>query len=143
MTRPESLRGARETIPDLAIDRCSALLAAGLAEEAARRANSRSAGYLHGEGDAFRNAELLSLPPPPPGRGQPGCREGAGASGAPVVPAQERAVWETRADLVTAQAGMRWWLPRPLPVRRAAAAGLEMSHADEAIQAHLLPGASR
>ena len=47
-----------ETIPDLAIDRCSALLAAGLAEEAARESDPRSAGYLRRGGNAFKNAEL-------------------------------------------------------------------------------------
>ena len=39
-----------ETLPDLAIDRCLALLAAGLAGEAAHEATPRLASYLRREG---------------------------------------------------------------------------------------------
>ena len=83
----EPLRRLGETIPDLAIDRCSALLAAGLAEEAARETDTALSRIppqggirVQERGAAFRGRHRR------PGRGQPGHRERAGASGTSAVP---------------------------------------------------------
>ena len=76
-----------ETIPDLAIDRCTALLAAGLAGEAAQETDTALSrippegriGVQTG-GAALRRRHRR------PGRRRPGRRQTAGTSGAPAVP---------------------------------------------------------
>ena len=132
-----------ETIPDLAIDRCSALLAAGLTGEAAQETDAALSRIPPRGGIAYKRAELLFA-----------VATAALAAGNPVVArerarqarrlfrAQERAVWETRADLVLAQARYAGGERSASLFRYAeqVAAHMEAPRADEAIQAQLLAG---
>ncbi len=132
-----------ETIPDLAIDRCSALLAAGLVTEAAHETDTALGQIPPQGGIAYKNAELLFA-----------AATAALAAGHPVharqradqarrlFQAQGRAIWAARADLVLAQAryaaGER--SARLFRFIEDAATRLDASRADQAIQAHLLAG---
>ena len=75
------------TNADLAIDRCSALLAAGLAGEAAQETDAALGRIPPRGGIAYKKAELLfAAATAALAAGNPADRERAGASGAPVVP---------------------------------------------------------
>ena len=94
-----------ETVPDLAIDRCSALLAAGLAGEAAQESELALSRIPARGGNAFKNAELLfAAATAALAAGNPAAARERARQARRLFRAQERAVWETRADLVTAQA---------------------------------------
>ena len=76
-----------EDIPELAVDRCSALLAAGLAGEAAHETDTALSRIPPGGGIAYRErGAVLRRRHRRPGRGQPGRRQTAGSSGAAAVP---------------------------------------------------------
>jgi tetratricopeptide (TPR) repeat protein len=132
-----------ETNPDLAIDRCSALLAAGLAGEAARETDT-ALGRIPPEGGiAFKNAELLfAAATAALAAGDPAIARERARQARRLFRAQERAVWETRADLVLAQARYAAGERSASLLRYAGqvAARMEAPRTDEAIQAHLLAG---
>jgi tetratricopeptide (TPR) repeat protein len=132
-----------ESFPELAIDRCSALLAAGLAREAARETDNALSRIPPKGGIAYKRAELLFA-----------AATAALAAGDPVVVreragqarrlfrAQRRDVWAVRAELVFAQARYAAG-ERSVGLFHAAgeiAAHLDASRAGEALQAHLLAG---
>jgi len=131
------------THPDLATDRCSALLAAGLAAEAARETDAALSRIPPQGWIAYKKAELLFA-----------AATAALAAGHPVNAAdrarqarrmfrtQERAIWETRADLVLAQAKYAAGERSAALLRHAerVAARLDASRDSEAMHAHLLAG---
>jgi tetratricopeptide (TPR) repeat protein len=139
-TRYEALG---ETNPDLAIDRCTTLLAAGLAGEAARETDTALRQIPPQGGIAFKKAELLfaaATAALAAGR-LADARQRAGQARR-LFRAQGRDIWAARADLVLAQAryaaGER--SARLLQFVEDAAARLDAHRADQAIQAQLLAG---
>ena len=111
-----------ETNPDLAIDRCSALLAAGLAGEAARETDTALSRIPPEGGIAYKKAELLfAAATAALAAGDPADARERARQARRLFRAQGRTVWEARADLVLAQAryaaGER--SAAPVPVRRA------------------------
>jgi tetratricopeptide (TPR) repeat protein len=132
-----------ETIPDLAIDRCSALLAAGLAAAAARETDTALSQIPPQGGIAFKKAELLfAAATAALAAGRPAEAAQRAGQARRLFRAQGRAVWAARADLVLAQAryaaGVR--SARLLRFAQDVAARLDASRADQALQAHLLAG---
>jgi len=132
-----------ETLTDLAVDRCSALLAAGLAEEAAQEADTALGRLPPGGGIAYKTAELLfaaATAALAAGHLAP-ARERAGQARR-LFRVQGRPVWEARAGLVLAQARYAAGEHSAALFRYAegVAAGLEASRVGEAMQAHLLAG---
>jgi CHAT domain-containing protein/tetratricopeptide (TPR) repeat protein len=132
-----------ETIPDLAIDRCSALLAAGLARDAARETDTALSRIPPEGGIAYKSAELLfAAATAALAAGNPATARERARQARRLFRAQERDVWEARADLVFAQAGYAAG-ERSASLFRSVervAARLEASRAGEAMQAHLLAG---
>jgi hypothetical protein len=132
-----------ETIPDLAIDRCWALLAAGLAAEAAEEADA-ALGQMHpGGGIAYKRAELLfAAANVALAAGDPTAARQRAGQARRLFRAQLREIWAERADLVFAQAryaagGRNASLFQYV---EGVADRLGASRADEALQAHLLAG---
>ena len=132
-----------ESYPELAIDRCSALLAAGLAADAAEETDTALGRLPAGGGIAYKRAELLfAAATAALAAGNPAhARERAGQARR-LFRAQRRAVWEARADFILAEA-------RYAAGGRSAslfndvervAARLEACRAGEAMRAHLLAG---
>jgi hypothetical protein len=131
------------TDPNLAIDRCGILLAAGLAAEALREADAGAARMERDGGHATKRAELFFA----------GARA-ALAAGDPVAArqradrarrlflAQDRQLWANRAGLVAAEARYATGDHSTRLLRRAAdlAQRLDRSGAPEALPAHLLAG---
>jgi tetratricopeptide (TPR) repeat protein len=131
------------TNPDLAIDRCSALLAAGLAAEAARETDAALSRIPRQGWIAYKKAELLFA-----------AATAALAAGHPVNAAdrarqarrlfrtQQRAIWEARAHLVLAQARYAAGERSATLLRHAerVAARLDASRDGQAMHAHLLAG---
>ncbi len=132
-----------ETLPDLAIDRCSALLAAGLAVEAAQETAVALSQLPPGGGIAYKKAELLfAAATAALAAGIPAdARERAGQARR-LFRTQGRPLWEARAGLVLAQAKYAAGDHSAALFRYAerVAADLEASRAGEAMQAHLLAG---
>jgi tetratricopeptide (TPR) repeat protein len=132
-----------ETNPDLAIDRCSALLAAGLAGEAAQVTDTALGRLPPGGGIAYKTAELLfAAATAALAAGNPAdARERAGQARR-LFRTQGRPRWEARAGLVLAQARYAAGERSAALFRYAdkVATHLEASHAGEAMQAHLLAG---
>ena len=132
-----------ETLPDLAIDRCWALLAAGLAAEAAQEAGTALSQLPPGGGIAYKKAELLfAAATAALAAGLPaGARERA-SQARRLFRTQRRAVWEARAGLVLAQSRYAAGDHSAALFRYAdkVADDLEASRAGEAMQAHLLAG---
>jgi tetratricopeptide (TPR) repeat protein len=132
-----------ETVPDLAIDRCSALLAAGLAGEAARETDTALSRIPAEGGIAFKNAELVfAAATAALAAGNSSAATERARQARRLFRAQERPVWETRADLVIAQARYVAGERSASLLRYAGqvAARMEAPRADEAIQADLLAG---
>jgi len=132
-----------ETNPDLAIDRCSALLAAGLAGEAARETDTALSRIPPGGGIAYKRAELLfTAATAALAAGQPAHASERARRARRLFRTQGRAVWEARADLVIAEARYAVGEPSASLLRSAAqvAARLEVCRAGEALRAHLLAG---
>jgi CHAT domain-containing protein len=132
-----------ESFPELAIDRCAALLAAGLADEAARETDTALSRMPPKGGIAYKKAELVfaaataALAADNPAH----ARERANRARR-LFRTQGRALWEARADLVLAQARYAAG-DRSASLSRAIgeiAARLDTSRAGEALQAHLLAG---
>lgn len=132
-----------ETNPDLAIDRCSALLAASLAEEAAREADASLGRLPPGGGIAYKKAELLfAAASAALAAGNPADAGERARQARRLFRAQARNMWEARADLILAQA-------RYASGERSASLSrhvervvgrLEGSRSGEAMRAHLLAG---
>jgi tetratricopeptide (TPR) repeat protein len=136
-------RALGETNPDLAIDRCWALLAAGLAAEAAQETETALSQIPPAGGIAYKTAELIFA-----------AATAALAAGNLITAkerarqarrkfrAQGRALWEARADLLLAEASYAAG-ERSARLFRSVdrvAVSLDASRADEAMSAHLLAG---
>ncbi len=132
-----------ENMPELAIDRCSALLAAGLADEAASETDLALSRLPPEGGIAYRRAELLfAAATAALAAGHPvDARERAGQARR-LFRTQGRPFWEARASLVLAEARHAAGEHSAALLRYAeeVAARLETSRAPEAMQAHLLAG---
>jgi tetratricopeptide (TPR) repeat protein len=132
-----------ETIPELAIDRCSALMAAGLAAEAAQETDTALSRIPPEGGIAFKTAELLfAAATAAQAAGNPASARQRARQARRQFRTQERAIWEARASLVLAEARYATGEHSPALFRYAeeVADRLEASRADEAMQAHLLAG---
>ena len=132
-----------ETNPDLAIDRCSALLAAGLAAEAAQETDTALSRIPPQGGIAYKRAELLfAAATAALAAGDPADAARRARQARRLFRTQERAIWEARADLVLAQARYAAGERSAALLRHAerVAARLDASRAGEAMQAHLLAG---
>jgi CHAT domain-containing protein len=128
---------------ELALDRCSALLAAGLADEAAREADTALGGLSPEGGIAYRRAELLfAAATAALAAGNPAhARERAGQARR-LFRTQGRELWQARAELAFAQARYAAG-EHSASLSRAigeVAARLDAANASEALQAHLLAG---
>jgi len=138
--RYEALEAA---MPDLSIDRCAVLLAAGLPRDALEEADRAIGDLQQIRGQATKRAELLltaascalaaSNPQVALERAQAAKR---------LFAAQQRPWWRARADLVVTEARLTVGLAGGRLLRQAerTAAMLEDSGAVEAAQAHLLAG---
>jgi tetratricopeptide (TPR) repeat protein len=132
-----------ETLLDLPIDRCWALLAAGLADEAVQETNNALDRLPPAGGIAYKEAELLfaaataALAARNPARARERARQARRQ-----FQTQRRSLWEARASLVLAEARYAAGEHSPALLRYAeeVAARLEASRAVEAMQGHLLAG---
>jgi len=130
-------------MPDLAIDRCSVLLAAGLAQEAFRDADAAVARMERRGGQATKKAELMfaaaaaALAAGDP----PAARERAGRARR-LFRAQRRDWWAARAELVLVQSRYAAGEHGAAVLARAeqVAAWLDELRVEEAARAHLLAG---
>ena len=132
-----------ETNPDLAIDRCSALLAAGLAAEAARETDTALSRIPPEGGMAYKRAELLfAAATAALAAGHPVDAADRARQARRLFRAQQRAIWATRSDLVLTQAGYAAGERSAALLRHAerVAARLEASRDGEVPHAHLLAG---
>ena len=132
-----------ENILELAIDRCSALLAAGLAVEAEREAGT-ALGRISPTGTiTYRAAELLfAAATAALAAGNAADARQRARRAHRQFQAQQRTLWEARASLVLAEARYAAGEHSPALLRCAegVAVRLEASRAGEAMQAHLLAG---
>jgi tetratricopeptide (TPR) repeat protein len=132
-----------ENMPELAIDRCSALLAAGLAEEATRETGAALSRLPLEGGIAYRKAELLfAAATAALAAGQPADARQRATQAHRLFRAQGRALWQARAALVLAEARYAAGEHSAALLRYAeeAAARLGATRSGEAMQAHLLAG---
>jgi CHAT domain-containing protein len=132
-----------ETIPDLAIDRCSALLAAGLAGEAARETDAALNQIPAEGGIAYKKAELLfAAATAALAAGNPADASERARQARRLFRTQGRDVWEARADLALVQATYAAGERSVRLFRHAerVAGRLEASRSGEAMRAHLLAG---
>jgi tetratricopeptide (TPR) repeat protein len=132
-----------ENIPELAVDRCLTLLAAGLAGEAAHETDTALSRIPPGGGIAYRNAELFyAAATAALAAGNPAGARQRAAQAHRMFRAQGRPHWEARASLVLTEARHALGEHSAALFRYAeeVAARLEASRAGEAMQAHLLAG---
>lgn len=132
-----------EDIPELAVDRCQMLLAAGLAGEAAHETDDALSRIPPGRGIAYRNAELYyAAATAALAAGNPAGARQRAARARRMFRAQARPYWEARASLVVTEARHAHGEHSAALFRYAAqvAARLEASRAPEAMQGHLLAG---
>jgi tetratricopeptide (TPR) repeat protein len=130
-------------IPELAIDRCSALLAAGLAVEAAREADTALSQIPPVGGIAYKAAELLfAAATAALAAGDTADARERARKARRLFRTQGRDRWEARADLGLAQARYAAGERSASLFRFAerAAAHLDAFGTDEALRAHLLAG---
>jgi tetratricopeptide (TPR) repeat protein len=133
----------RYTNPDLAIDRCSALLAAGLSAEAARESDTALGRIPPGGGIAFKTAELLfAAATAALAAGHPADARQRARQARRQFQAQRRSLWEARASLVLAEARLAAGDHSAALFRysEGVAARLDAVRGAEAMQAHLLAG---
>ena len=131
------------TLPELVIDRCSALLAAGLAGEAARETESALSLVSQEGKTAYKTADLLfaaasaALTAGDPAKARERVRQAHR-----LFRTQGRALQEARASLVLAEARYAAGEHSPALLRYAegVAARLDASRVGEAMHAHLLAG---
>ena len=132
-----------ETNLDLAIDRCLALLDAGLAGEAAQETDT-ALSRLPPEGRiGFRQAELLfAAATAALAAGHPADARQRARQALRQFQRQRRSLWEARASLVLAEARYATGEHSPALFRYAeeVAARLDTARSGEAMQAHLLAG---
>ena len=132
-----------ETLPELAIDRCSVLLAAGLADEAAHETETALSRLPPEGGTAYKTADLLfAAATAALAAGDPATARQRARQAHRLFRTQQRAIWEPRAALVLAEARRATGEHSAALFRYAedVAARLEASRAPEAMQAHLLAG---
>jgi tetratricopeptide (TPR) repeat protein len=132
-----------ETNPDLAIDRCSALLAAGLAGEASQETDAALSRLPPGGGVPYETAELLfAAATASLAAGSAADARERASQARRVFRTQRRPRWEARASLVLAEARYAAGEHSPALLRYAeeVAARLDAVRAGEAMQAHLLAG---
>ena len=132
-----------EDFSEAAIDQCSALLTAGLAAEAAERADSALSQLTAGGGIAYKRAELLfAAATAALAAGHPAEARQRAAQARRLFRTQGRPHLEARASLVLAEARYAAGEHSPALLRYAeeVAARLDASRAGEAMQAHLLAG---
>ena len=130
-------------IPELAIDRCSALLAAGLAAEAAHEADTALSRIPQEGGTAYKTADLLfAAATAALAAGNTASARERARRARRLFRTQQRAIWEARATLVLAEARYAAGEHSAALLRYAeeVAVRLEASRAGEAMQAHLLAG---
>jgi CHAT domain/Tetratricopeptide repeat len=132
-----------ENVTELYIDRCLALLAGGLAEEAAQETVAALSRLPPKGGIAYKKAELLfaAATAALAAGHQAEARQRAGQAGR-LFRTQGRPHWEARTALVLAEARYAAGEHSPALLRNAeeVAVRLEASRPDEAMQAHLLAG---
>jgi tetratricopeptide (TPR) repeat protein len=131
------------TNADLAIDRCWALLAAGLAAEAARETETALSRIPPKGWIAYKKAELLfAAATAALAAGRPANAADRARQARRLFRTQQRAIWETRADLVLAQARYAAGERSAALYRHAerSAARLDVTRDGEALHAHLLAG---
>ena len=131
------------THPDLALDRCRTLLAAGLATEALLEANSALSLVSAGAGITYKRAELVfAAATAALAAGDPAAASERARQAQRLFRVQGRDVWAARAGLILAQAryAAGEHSARLLRSAEQIAARLEASRSDEALQAHLLAG---
>ena len=139
----EPLRGARRDHSRLALDRCSALLAAGLAGEAAQETETALSQVPQEARTAYKTAELLfaaataALAAGDPAEARERAVRRTGCSGHRVEPSRRRAPASSSPRPGYA-AGEH--TPALLRYAEEVAARLDASRAGEAMQAHLLAG---
>ncbi len=129
--------------PDLAIDRCSALLAAGLGGEAAHETDLALNRLPPEGGIAFKKAELFfAAATAALAAGHPADARQRAAQAHRLFRAQGRALWQVRASVVLTEARHALGEHSAALFRYAeqVAARLDASRAGEAMQAHLLAG---
>ena len=132
-----------ENYPELAIDRCSALLAAGLAAEAAHETSAALSRLPPEGGLTYRKAELLfAAATAALAAGHPDDARQRARQARRQFQTQRRSLWEARASLVLAEARYAAGEHSPALLRHAeeVAAHLDAARAGEAMQAHLLAG---
>ncbi len=132
-----------EDIPELAVDRCLTLLAAGLAGEAAHETDAALSRIPPGRGIAYRNAELfLAAATAALAAGNPAGARQRAAQARRMFRAQGRQLWEARASLVLTEARDALGEHSAALFRYAeeVAARLDAARSGEAMQAHLLAG---
>jgi tetratricopeptide (TPR) repeat protein len=128
---------------DLDIDRCWALLAAGLAGEAARETDAALSRIPPGGGIAYKRAELLfAASSAALAAGNPAGAAERARQALRLFRSQDRPGWAARADLALAQARFAAGDSSASLFRQAerVAADLEARPGDEAMRAHLLAG---
>jgi tetratricopeptide (TPR) repeat protein len=131
------------TNPDLALDRCSALLAAGLAGEAAQETETALSEVPQEARTAYKTAELLfAASSAALAAGDPAKARERARQAHRLFRTQGRALQEASASLILAEARYAAGEHSPALLRYAedVAARLEASRAGEAMQAHLLAG---
>ena len=131
------------TIPELALDRCSALLAAGLAGEAAQETETALSQVPQEARTAYKTAELLfAAASAALAAGDPAKARERARQAHRLFRTQGRALQEASASLILAEARYAAGEHSPALLRYAedVAARLEASRAGEAMQAHLLAG---
>ena len=129
--------------PELVLDRCSALLAAGLPAEAAQEADAALSRFPPGGGIAYKKAELLfTAATAALAAGNPTGASERARQARRLFRAQRRNVWEARTGLVLAQARYRSGECSASLFRHVerVAGRLEESTAGDAMRAHLLAG---
>jgi tetratricopeptide (TPR) repeat protein len=131
------------TNPDLAIDRCSALLAAGLAAEAAQETDTALGRIPPQGGIAYKKAELVfTAATAALAAGDPAHAIQMTRQARRLFRAQGRPLWQARAELALAEARYAAGDRSARLFRDAehVAARLDASRAEEAMRAHLLTG---
>ncbi|HET9974684.1 MAG TPA: hypothetical protein VFQ68_41080, partial [Streptosporangiaceae bacterium] len=132
-----------ENYPELAIDRCAALLAAGLAAEAAQETDAALSRLPPEGGLTYRKAELVfAAAAAALAAGQPADARGRAGQARRLFRMQDRPLWEARAALVFAEARCAAGEHSTALFRYAeqVAARLDAARVGEAMQAHLLAG---
>ena len=132
-----------ETNLDLVVDRCSALLAAGLAEEAAQETVAALSRLPPKGGIAYKKAEVLfAAATATLAAGHPVDAKEHARRARRLFRTQDRLHWEARTALVLAEARYAAGEHSVALLRFAelVAAGLDAARAGEAMQAHLLAG---